>query len=160
MSDKWFGFYRLISTPFLTCSVLGDRDVALNKIVGQIWNVPSALKNYAESELIIIFAWIEVLMKIFFSVKSFFSDFDSGQKAYYHFFYQRIGARRYVYPPIGVFLLIQRWNTSFIPQRLSPNSTEDWRYLTAHCCLFRIHHEQHFGFLSGLGSSEIYLGSF
>ena len=34
-------------------------------------------------------------MKIVFSVKLFFGDFECGQMAYYHFFYQTYGTRRY-----------------------------------------------------------------
>ena len=57
----------------------------------------SILKNCAEPELIISSAWFCILTEIEFSVNFFFSDFDSGQNDYYHFFYRRRGWRRYMY---------------------------------------------------------------
>ena len=48
-------------------------------------------------------------MEIVFSVKSFFRDFECGQMAYYHFFYQISRRRRYAFLRNIEFLEQTEW---------------------------------------------------
>ena len=96
MSDYGLVANGCLAHHFWHVRYLGIAILHSAKLFWQISNMPSILNNCAEFELIANSSWFWILMKIVFSVKLFFGDFECGQMAYYHFFYQTCGTRRYI----------------------------------------------------------------
>ena len=119
MSDYGLVANGCLAHHFWHVRYLGTAILHSAKLFWQISNMPSILNNCAEFELIANSSWFWILMKIVFSVKLFFGDCECGQMAYYHFFYQTYGTRRYPKKSINTVFIF--WMTDFFPKKWPPS---------------------------------------